>query len=74
MRLANDVVPFLENDMTDEKQGPDRLGKPDTGAHDKMHGDKLKSAGVPAHPGTGGAKENKPSEDEVSDDQVGGGV
>jgi len=60
--------------MTDEKQGSERLGTPDTGAHDKMHGDKLKSAGVPERPGTGGGKENASSDDDVSEDQVGGGV
>lgn len=59
--------------MTDEKQGSERLGTPDTGAHDKMHGDKLKSAGVPERPGTGG-KESAPGDGEVSEDQVGGGV
>jgi|GEM_PF-3141782 len=62
--------------MTDEKQAGERLGTPDTGAHDKMHGDKLKSGGVPARAGTGdptGGKAGKP-DDEVSEDQAGGGV
>lgn len=60
--------------MTDDKQGTERLGTPDTGAHDKMHGDKLKSAGVPVRPGTSDRSEDKASDDDVSDDQVGGGV
>lgn len=60
--------------MTNEKQEAERLGMPDTRAHDKMQGDKLKSGGVPARPGTGNKSESKLDEDQVSDGQVGRGA
>jgi hypothetical protein len=58
--------------MMEEKQTSERLGTPDTGAHDKMQGDKLKSGGVPARPGTGDRQDKQ--DEGVSEDQVGGGV
>ena len=60
--------------MTNERQESERLGTPDTKAHDKMHGDKLKSGGTPARPGTGDATESRRDEEQAADDQVGGGV
>ena len=62
-----------ERDMNDEKPGSERLGTPDTGAHDKKHGDKLKSPGKPVKPGTGEAAEDW-KDAEVPDDPTGGGV
>lgn len=72
MWLAKEIAPLTENDMTDEKKTSERLGTPDTGAHDKMHGDKLRSGGVPARPGTGGS-EGKP-DDKGSENRTGAGA
>ena len=39
--------------MTEQKTSDQRLGTPDTGAHDKKHGEKLKSASSPDQRGAG---------------------
>ncbi len=64
---------FLENDMTEDKQTSERLGQPDTKAHDKMQGDKLNSGAKPEQSGTGTQHQDE-SEKQLPDNQAGGGV
>lgn len=59
--------------MTEDKQTSERLGQPDTKAHDKMQGDKLNSGARPAQSGTG-AQHQDESDKQVLDNQSGGGV
>lgn len=58
--------------MTEQQKSEQPLGTPDTGAHDKKHGEKLNSGGSPAQPGTGhetgqadahGAEDGRPKGD-----------
>lgn len=59
--------------MTEDKKASERLGQPDTKAHDKMQGDKLNSGARPAQAGANGQHRDD-SQEQVPDDQAGGGV